>query len=159
MAQNGQSLPNNTSTRFRHLGPMTLRGALGVLVAILVMGLVGWMYLSQASAMAETERHIAKLRQRKQDLQLQNDQLAYEIARLASVGRLEKRAHELGYVPVSQAHYLIVAGYPVQDRGLPVDVTALEQGDPAERATPLAVAGWWKAIEDQFAGWIQTEQP
>jgi cell division protein FtsL len=100
MAQNGHSVSNNASKRFRRLGPMTLRGALGLLVAILVMGLIGWMYLSQASAMAETERHIAKLRQRKQDLQQQNDQLAYDIARLASVGRLERRARELGYVPV-----------------------------------------------------------
>jgi len=159
MAQNGPSVSNNTSSRFRRLGPMTLRGALGVLVAILVMGLIGWMYLSQASVMAETERHIAKLRQRKQDLQRQNDQLAYDIARLASVGRLERRARVLGYVPVSQARYLIVAGYPVQDKGLPDETAALAQSGPAERATPLAVAGWWKAIEDQFAGWIQTERP
>jgi type II secretory pathway component PulJ len=159
MAQNGHSVSNNASSRFRRLGPMTLRGALGVLVAILVMGLIGWMYLSQASVMAETERHIAKLRQRKQDLQRQNDQLAYDIARLASVGRLERRARVLGYVPVSQARYLIVAGYPVQDKGLPDETAALAQSGPAERATPLAVAGWWKAIEDQFAGWIQTERP
>lgn len=138
---------------------MSLRGALGLLLGILVIGLVGWTYLSQASAMAETERRIAELRQQRLDLQQQNDQRAYDVARLASVGRLEKRARELGYVPVSQAHYLVVAGYPVQGEGSPDERMALAQDGPAEHATPLAVAGWWKAIEDQFVGWIETEQP
>jgi len=159
MAQNGQPIPNNTSSRSRRLGPMTLRGALGLLLAILVVGLIGWTYLSQASAMAETERHIAELRQRKQDLQRLNDQLTYDIARLASVDRLERQARKLGYVPVSQVRYLIVADYPVRDIDVRGGTAALPQSGPAERATPLAVAGWWKAIEDQFTGWIQTEQP
>lgn len=157
MARNEGPIRDNVSRQSRHLRPMTLRGALGLLGGILVVALVGWVYLSQASAMAETERHIEELRQQKEELQRQNDQLAYEIAKLASVNRLEKRARELGYVPISQAHFLVVAGYPAQDKGSLGETTALAQSGPAGRATPLAVVGWWKAIEDQFEDWIETD--
>ncbi len=152
-------MAQNTANPSHRLRPMALHGTLALLTAVLLMGLIGWMYLSQASKVAETERRIRELRQQKQELLRQNDQLAYEIARLASVERLNQRARALGYVPVAQARYLIVAGYPVQDNGIAGGTAALAQTDPAERATTLAMAGWWKAVEDQFEDWIQAEQP
>lgn len=159
MAQSRHPISSNVPNQLHRLGPMKLRGALGLLAAILVIGLVGWMYLSQASEVAGTERRIGELRQQKEGLQRQNDQLTYEIGRLASVDRLEKRARELGYVPVSQARFLVVGNYPAQDRGTSNEATTLVQGDSAKRPTPLAVAGWWKAVADQFEMWTRTDQP
>lgn len=138
---------------------MNLRGALGLLAVVVIVGLIGWVYLSQASEAAETERRIWALRQRREELLRQNDQLAYEVARLASVARLEKRARELGYVAVWQARFLAVAGYPAQEDATVDETPPLARVDPGKRATPSAVAGWWKAVADQFEVWAQTEGP
>ena len=159
MKQNRHPIPDNVSSRPHRLGPMSLRGALGLLVVVVVMGLVGWMYLSQANESAETKRHIRELRQQKEELQRQNDQLTYENARVASVKRLETRARELGYVAVCQARFLVVAGYPVQDDDTSDETAALAQGDPTKHATSSAVVGWWKTVADQFEVWTQPDQP
>lgn len=159
MAQNGRTTSNSGLGPPRSPGAMNRRGALALLAAVVVLGLVGWIYLSQASDAAELHRCIRELRQQKEEFQRQNDQLTYEIARLASVERLEKRAHELGYVSVWQARFLAVAGYPAQDETAPDKLTALARRDPAEGATPSAVAAWWQIVTDQFESWAKTEQP
>lgn len=154
--------PSTTSKALRQyyqLGPMNPRGALGLLAAILAVGLVGWIFLSQASATAETERRIQKLRQQKEEIQRQNDQLAYDIARLASVERLEKRARELGYVPVSEAHFLAVANYPIHTPDTAKAKKIPSWTNPTKRTTPSAVAGWWESVTDQFDVWSQIPQP
>jgi hypothetical protein len=132
---------------------MNRRRALALLTAVVIMGLVGWMYLSQASEAAELHHDIQELRQRKEELQRQNDQLAYDIARMASVDQLEGRARQLGYVTVWQAHFVAVAGYLSPNEKTPQDVTALAQREPS------AVTGWWKSVADQFEAWAQTDQP
>lgn len=139
---------------------MNRRRALALLAAVVVLGLVGWMYLSQASEAAELDHRIQELSRQKEELQRQNDQLAYEIARRASVDRLEKRARALGYAAVWQARFVYVAAYPSPDKSAPGERPALAQRDPLERATPSAVAaGWWQTVADQFEAWVQTEQP
>lgn len=154
MMQNGHSLPNHPRPR----GAMNLRGALALLITVVVLGLVGWLYLSQASEAAELDRRFRELERQKEELLRQNDQLTYEIARLASVERLEKRAHELGYVAVRQARFVTVASHSFQDEAAPDDVTTVVQRDSVERATPLAMASWWHAVTDQFDAWVQPEQ-
>ncbi len=129
------------------------------MAVIVIMGLVGWMYLSQASEVTETTRRIRELRQQKEELQRQNDQLAYDIARLASVDRLEKRARELGYVAVWEARFLVVADYPTQKEDTLAEKTALAQDSPAEHTTSPAVVGWWKSIASQFEAWALADQP
>ncbi len=153
--QNGPTLPNYPRLR----GAMNLQGALALLITVVVLGLVGWMYLSQASRAAELDRRFRELGQQKKELLRQNDQLTYEITRLASVDRLEKRAHELGYVAVRQARFVTVTSYPFQDEVAPDDVTTVAQHDSVERAAPLAMASWWHAVTDQFDAWAQPEQP
>jgi len=161
MTQNERNASNhnNTPSQSHRPGLPTLRGTPGLLLAILVMSLVGWMYLSQASEGAETARRTRELRQQKEELQRQNDQLTYEIARLASVDRLAQRARELGYVDVWEARFLVVTDYPVEEETWPTEAAALTQRDPDARPTASAVVGWWKAIADQFEVWTLTEQP
>ena len=137
---------------------MSRRSALVLLVAVVLLGLVGWMCLSQASEAAEMRHHIQELHQQKKELLRENDQLTYDIARLASVERLEKRARELGYVTVRQAHFVLVA-YPLQDEITPNEAMAVAQSNSAERATSSATPDWWQAVTEQFEAWAQTEQP
>jgi cell division protein FtsL len=159
MAKNTSPLPDSISIQSRRLGQMSLRAALGLLVIVMIAGLVGWVYLSQASEATETERRIRELRLQKEELQRQTDQLTYEVAQLASVEQLTKRARDLGYVPVWQPRFLTVVGYPTQDDGTSNEQTALSHGSSAGHATPSAVAGWWEAVTDQFVVWARTDQP
>ena len=159
MTKNGSSILTDISNQPHGLGPMDLRRALRWLVLVVVAGLVGWVYLSQASRVAETEHHIRELRQQRDELQRQNDQLTYEVGRLGSVERLTRRARDLGYVAVWQARFVAVPSYPTRDDGTPSEATALRQDDPAGHATPSAVASWWQAVADQFEVWTQTGQP
>lgn len=159
MVQNERFISNNVSDRPRFLGLVNLRGTPGLLVAVLVMGLVAWIYLSQASEVTETTRRIRELRQQKEELQRQNDQLNYEIAQFASVDRLEKRARELGYLAVWEARFLVVTDYPTPQEDAPAETTTLTQSDSAGRTTAPAVVGWWKTIADQFEVWALTDRP
>ncbi|UCC65488.1 MAG: cell division protein FtsL [Anaerolineae bacterium] len=159
MTKNGSSVFTDISSQSHHLGPMNLRRALRWLVLVVIAGLVGWVYLSQASRVAETEHHIRELRQQRDELQRQNDQLTYEVGRLGSVERLTGRARELGYVAVWQARFVAVTSYPAREDGTSNEPTALSQGVPAGRATPSVVAVWWQTVADQFEVWTQTGQP
>ena len=159
MTQNGRPIPSGILSRSNRFGSMGLRGALGLLVVIVIVGLVGWVYLSQASEVAETERRIRELGRRKEELLRQNDQLAYEVAQLGSVQRLEKRARGLGYTAVWQAHFLAVVGYPTPGEVIVDETPALVRRDPHSRATPPAVAGWWETVASQFETWSQGGQP
>jgi len=159
MAPHTANIPQNNRNVLLPVSTINRRKALGLLVGVLTLGLVGWMYLSQASQAVNLERQIRGLRQQKQDLQRQNDHLTYEVARLASVERLERRARELGYVAVWQAHFLLVAGYPSPDGTAADEMAALPPARPQERATPSAVAGWWQAVTQQFEAWSQADEP
>ncbi|MFZ5918700.1 MAG: septum formation initiator family protein [Chloroflexota bacterium] len=151
--------PQNNRNVSSPVSTINRRKALGLLVGVLTLALVGWMYLSQASQTVKLERQIRGLRQQKQELQRQNDHLVYEVARLASVERLERRARELGYVAVWQAHFLLVTGYPSPDSTAADEMAALPPARPQERATPSAVAGWWQAVTQQFEAWSQADEP
>lgn len=159
MAQNGRSISNNIPNQPRRLGLMNLRGTPALLAVIVVMGLVGWLYLSQASEVTETTRRIRELRQQKEELQRRNDQLAYDVARLASVDRLEERARELGYVAVWEARFLAVNDYPVQGEDTTVEAMASARDGSAERTTSSAVVNWWETIAGQFEVWVSADQP
>jgi type II secretory pathway pseudopilin PulG len=159
MSQNGRPISNNVPSQPRCLGWINLRGTPALLVVIVVMGLVGWLYLSQASEATETTRRIRELRQQKEELQRQNDQLTYDVARLASVDRLEERARELGYVTVWEARFLVVTDYPVQGGDTTVEAMASAQNGSAERKTSSAVVSWWKTIAGQFEVWASADEP
>jgi hypothetical protein len=134
------------------------RKAFSLLIAIAILGLVGWVFLGQASKAAELERHIREMRRQKAELQRQNDHLTYLIAQRASVEQLQQRAVQLGYVPVRQARFLAVTDYPSSD-DTSLDVAALPETAPGEGTAPSATVGWWRTVADQFEAWSHTERP
>jgi hypothetical protein len=87
------------------------RATAGMLIIFLVLSLLGWIYLTQASHVATTSRRNQELEAEKVRLQQENMELMVAIAEYESVSRLAARAHELGYVAVTpkDADFLAVA--------------------------------------------------
>ena len=67
------------------------RSALGILLILVALSLLGWVYLTQASHVATTSRRVQKLEAEKARLQQENLQLMAEIATLESAYRLGAR--------------------------------------------------------------------
>lgn len=119
------------------------RSALGVLLILVALSLLGWVYLTQASHVATTSRRVQKLETEKARLQQENLQLMAEIADLESVYRLGARAQELGFVVamVEDSEFLVVAD------AIPTPV--------ADETADLAVGGWWDNVSSQFTAWTR----
>jgi hypothetical protein len=122
------------------------RAMIGILCILTVFGLLGWVYLSQASYVTMTSRHVQELEAEKMRLQEQNLQLMAEIARQESVARLADRAQGLGFVkvPIDNAEFLVIAE--------PEDTDIL-------LASTSPTDSWWDKVTEQFAAWSQTGTP
>jgi len=95
---------------------MERKAALGMLLILITVSLVGWLYLTQASSVATISFQIEQLRAEIIMLDQQNAQLELEMSELEALPRIEKRARELGFGPARQVLYLPVANYPVGDQ-------------------------------------------
>ncbi len=93
------------------------KAALGMLLILITVSLIGWLYLTQASSIAATNFRIERLRSELTWSSQQNAQLELEIAQWESLPRIEQRARELGFVPAQGAVYLPVADYPAEKQG------------------------------------------
>jgi cell division protein FtsB len=98
----------------RFMGRIERRDALGVLVMILIMSLVGWLYLTQAQAISAVNLQIEQSRQKLKEIEAENAALRVEIAKWESLSLVEERARALGFVPATNAFYLSVPGYSVE---------------------------------------------
>ncbi|MBN1581343.1 MAG: hypothetical protein JXA89_11635 [Anaerolineae bacterium] len=118
------------------------RAMLGILCILAAFGLLGWIYLSQASYVTMTSRHVQELESEKAHLQEQNLHLMAEIADLESVARLAARSEALGFVSVSvnDAEFLVIAE--------PADADIL-------LASTSPTDSWWNKMADQFMAWSQ----
>jgi hypothetical protein len=87
------------------------RATAGMLIIFLVLSLLGWIYLTQASHVATTSRRNQELEAEKTRLHQENMELIVEIAAYESVGRLAVRAQELGFVALApeEADFVAVA--------------------------------------------------
>ena len=87
------------------------RATAGMLIIFLVLSLLGWIYLTQASHVATTSRRNQELEVEKARLHQENMELMVEIATYESVSRLAARAQELGFVALSpdEADFVAVA--------------------------------------------------
>ena len=123
------------------------RSALGVLLILFALSLLGWVYLTQASYVAATSRRVRELESEKARIQEENLQLMAEIADLESVSRLAGRAEEIGFVltVVGDAEFLAMIDVLVaQTRGLETDSSATH---------------WWRNVSSQFTAWAQVGSP
>ena len=128
-----------TKKKQRQFGSQAMWGMLCILAAF---GLLGWIYLSQASYVTMTSRRVQELEAEKARLQEQSRQLMAEIADLESVARLVARSEALGFVsiPVDDAEFLVIAE--------PVETDVL-------LASTSPTGSWWNRITDQFIVWSQ----
>lgn len=119
------------------------RATSGMLIILVVLSLLGWIYLTQASYVATTSRRVQTLEQDYERLQQENLQLFAEVAELESVSRLAQRANELGFVALTQdnTQFLLVEEVP--------SVPENEQGDAS------FVSRWVDGFASQFTAWVQ----
>ena len=96
------------------------KAALGMLLVLITLSLVGWLYLTQASSLTTTSFQIEQLRAELAVLKQQNAQLELQIAEWEDLPRIEQRAEKLGFGPPNQVIYLPVPDYPVPDHAVPV---------------------------------------
>src|SRR5262245_49314290 len=89
------------------------KAALGFVLILITFSLVGWLYLTQASAVTTTSYRIDEMRLELDQIKNQNATLILEIAELETLSRVEARARELGFEPTTAVHYLSVPNYPV----------------------------------------------
>ena len=132
------------------------KAALGFLLLLATFSLVGWLYLTQASAVTATSYRIDELRLELDQIKNQNAALTLEIAQLEALSRVEARAREIGFAPTTNVRYLPVANYPMPLE--PEEPTfGLAQTDrPADGdRTEFDPALWWADTLDNVAAWLE----
>lgn len=120
-----------------------------LLLILALLGLIGWLYVTQASQMATLSHQIGELEEKKAALQRENAQLTLEITRLQDLSRLRARALELGFVPIEQRQYVLVTNWPSRQSPIP-------ESEDAEDGLP-SPARWWGKVTSQFNAWIETQ--
>ena len=138
------------------------KAALGFLLILATFSLVGWLYLTQASAVTTTSYRIDELRLELDHLNNQNAALTLEIAQLEALARVEKRAQDLGFGPTADVRYLAVDNYPLATEEVePVaysdTVIQPQNQNGIDSAAQFEPAAWWIKLLDQVATWLEDE--
>lgn len=131
------------------------KSALGFILILVTFSLIGWLYLTQASAVTTTTYRIDELRLELDQLNNQNTALSLEIAQFESLSYVEKRALEMGLRPATDIRYLSVSNYPVsvEDEivAYSVDVETVE----APTETPdFNISTWTLDTLDVVTAWL-----
>lgn len=129
--------------------------ALGGLLLLAIVSVIGWLYLTQASTVTETSYHMDELRLELEQLENQNSALMLEIAELESLARVEQRAKELGFETTNKVQYVAVDQYPhpTLDDISPYRGT-LQVHSKAE-VNVLGQNTGWQFWLDQVAAWLE----
>jgi cell division protein FtsL len=132
------------------------RATLGMLIMLVVLSLLGWIYLTQASHVATASRRIEELQVDKARLEQQNLELMVEVAELESTGRLFARAKELGFTTVAlDDTEFVVAAVP----DVPQVPIARSRDDGGSGDNRTRSTGWLDHVASQFTAWVQSESP
>jgi hypothetical protein len=129
-----------------------------ILLVLTLLGLLGWLCLTQASQVSTARYRLWEKGREKARLQRQNAELLADIAEVLSVSRLEGTALERGYAATEGPRYLHVLDCPADtaSRGSAAvarpdegTVVSLEEHEDA----PLGVTRWWEEVISQFVAW------
>ena len=144
------------------------RATAGMLIIFLVLSLLGWIYLTQASHVATTSRRNQELEAEKVRLHQENMELMVEIAAYESVGRLAVRAQELGFVAIvpAKADFVAVSapapGVPqdaqentAQARASDRRPSAYASGSGSTWAQPAGLRSALGGVKSQFTAWVR----
>lgn len=150
----------------KSIGGLDARTAIGSLLILILVSLIGWLYLTQASQVTATGYRIYELERERAHLQRENAKLMLEIAELERLEVVEAGARQLGFVPPGQVEYLVVADYP-PDHPLSGPLAAAPEGEnfpdssqqdkTRDEAVVNALAGWWEEMVSQFNIWISVQ--
>jgi hypothetical protein len=148
----------------KSIGSLDARTAIGSLLILILVSLLGWLYLTQASQVTTTGYRIYELERERARLQRENAKLMLEIAELERLEVVETRARQLGFLPPAQVEYLVVADYPPDhpSSGQPaatfgeesLALVSSQQEETGNEAVRTALAGWWEEMVSQFNVWI-----
>jgi len=148
----------------KSIGSLNARTAVGSLLILILVSLLGWLYLTQASQVTTTGYRIYELESERVRLQRENAKLMLEIAELGRLEDVEARARQLGFVPPEQVEYLVVADYPPDhppsgqlaatfgEENLALN--SPQQEKIGNEVVGMALAGWWEKLVSQFNIWI-----
>jgi cell division protein FtsB len=148
-------------------GGLDVKTAIGSILIFVLVSLLGWLYLSQASQVTTTGYRIYELESERARLQRENAKLMLEIAALERLEDIEARARQLGFVSPDQMEYLVVADYPPDHPSSEQLAVAFggqnfldspQQEKTEDEAGVAVLAGWWEKLVSQFTVWI-TVQP
>jgi len=124
---------------------MEPRTAIGLLLAVILLTLVGLLYLDQAASVTEARAQIDNLRQEQVSLAREARYLQARIAEQSSLSRSMARASALGLHQPQQV----------------VKLTVSRGGAPAGEARVAAPAGepatalpWWYAVVNDVQSWV-----
>ncbi len=152
----------------KSIGSLNARTAIGFLLILILVSLLGWLYLTQASQVTTTGYRIYELERERARIQRENAKLMLDIAELERLEVVEARARQLGFAPPAQVKYLVVTDYPPDhspsgqlaatfgEENLALD--SPQQEKTGNEAVGAAPAGWWEKLVSQFTIWI-TVQP
>jgi cell division protein FtsL len=129
------------------------QAASGLLLILVIFSLVGWLYLTQASAVTTTSYQIDELRLELDHLQNQNTALTLEIARLSALSRIKTRSRELGFGPPTQINYLTVPDYPAPT-GPEKPPALVGQSPISSPEHDPQVGSWWVYTLDTVSTWL-----
>lgn len=123
---------------------------------LVMLSLVGWLYLTQASLVTATSYRIDELRLELDSVNNQNAALILEISQLEALQRVEKRALELGFVPASDVRYMTVSAYPYPEEP---EEESIYNAKPVENSVEdyihdVEASGWWLQKLDLVAEWV-----
>ncbi|GAB4456412.1 MAG: hypothetical protein Kow0031_37650 [Anaerolineae bacterium] len=132
------------------------RTALGFVLLFIMLSLVGWLYLTQASVVTATSYRIDELRLELDSVNNQNAALILEISQLEALQRVEKRALEMGFVPAGDVRYITVANYPQPE---PQEAESIYNARPVENSVEnyrhdVEAPGWLLEKLDIVAEWV-----
>ena len=157
----GNSVEGSTE---KSIGSLNARTAIGSILIFILVSLLGWLYLTQASQVTTTGYRIYELESERVRLQRENARLMLEIAELERLGGVETRARQLGFVPPEQVEYLVVADYPPDHPSSGqlaatfgeenLALNSPQQEKIGNEAVGMALAGWWQKLVSQFNIWI-----
>jgi cell division protein FtsL len=88
---------------------VSARTATSLLLCILLLSLVGWLYLTQASQMTTTGYRMQDVAAEIEQLERDNALLRLQIAQLETLPRIEARAKQLGLGPINRPTYLTLS--------------------------------------------------
>jgi hypothetical protein len=133
------------------------KAALGFILILATFSLVGWLYLSQASAVTATSYRIDELRFELDRVDKENAVLTLEIAQLEALPRIEARARELGFEPTTNVRYLPVDSYPMpaETRSRNSDVFIQASYELQPYSAEIDAAPWWIRTLDSVAEWVE----